>query len=137
MEVALFSIKKYCLSFNAGLLLGALAVGMAFATSARADHANFEEEIQPILAKHCLECHVPGGDGYEKSGLDLSSYEGLMAGTDHGSIIVPGDAFSSNLMVLIEGRADPRLKMPHGRKDLTKWEKLMLRRWINRGAKKD
>ena len=126
--------KQRYISVHTGLLLGAVVIGLALPTSGRADHATFKAEIQPIIEKHCLECHVPGQDGYEKSGLDLRTYEGVMKGTEYGSIIVPGDAFSSNLMVLIEGRADARLKMPHGRKDLTKWEKLMLRRWINRGA---
>jgi len=52
-------------------------------------------------------------------------------------VVVPGDAFLSNMMVLIDGRAGPELKMPHGRKDLTRWEKTVLRRWINRGALND
>lgn len=131
----MFNLKKHCILAHTGLLFGAVLIGLTFQTSARADHATFKAEIQPILEKHCLECHVPGQEGYDKSGLDMSTYESLMKGTEYGSIIVPGDAFSSNMMVLIEGRANAMLKMPHGgRKDLSKWEKLMLRRWINRGA---
>jgi hypothetical protein len=131
----MFVRKSRFLCFPKGLLFGAGLIGLVLATSARADHATFKAEVMPILKKHCLECHVPGQDGYEKSGLDMTTYESLMKGTEYGSIIVPGDAFSSNMMVLIEGRANAMLKMPHGgRKDLTKWEKLMLRRWINRGA---
>jgi len=102
---------------------------------AGADHATFKDEIFPILKKYCVECHQAGGEGLEKSGLDLTSYEGVMKGTNHGPIVIPGDAFSSNLNVLVEGRASPELKMPHARKGLTKWERLMLRRWVNRGAK--
>jgi hypothetical protein len=127
--------KTGIFSVHTGVLLGATLIVLALTTGVRADHATFKAEIQPILEKHCLECHVPGQEGHEKSGLDMSTYESLMKGTEFGSIIVPGDAFSSNLMVLIEGRADARLKMPHGgRKELSKWDKLMLRRWINRGA---
>lgn len=99
-----------------------------------ADGTSFKDEIMPILQKHCSECHTPGGAGQAASGLDLTTYEGVMKGTKHGPVVVPGDAFLSNLMVLIEGRAGPELKMPHGRKDLTNWEKTLLRRWINRGA---
>jgi len=131
-----FKRKSRFICFPKGLLLGVALIGLTLPTNARADHATFKDEIQPILEKHCLECHVPGQEGYEKSGLDIRTYESLMKGTEYGPIIVPGDAFSSNMMVLIEGRANAMLKMPHGgRKDLTKWEKLMLRRWINRGAK--
>ncbi len=125
-------IAKIC--SRTGLLVGTVLVGLTAATSARADHATFKEDVQPILHKYCLECHVPGGQGYEASGLDIRTYESLMKGTNYGPIVVPGDAFTSNMMVLIEGRAGSRLKMPHGRKDLSRWEKLMLRRWINRGA---
>ncbi|MBC8268349.1 MAG: hypothetical protein H8E36_06345 [Rhodospirillaceae bacterium] len=131
----MFKRKSGFLCFPKGLLLGAGLVGLVMATSAHADHATFKAEVMPILKEHCLECHVPGQEGFDKSGLDMRTYESLMKGTEYGPIIVPGDAFSSNMMVLIEGRADAMLKMPHGgRKDLTKWEKLMLRRWINRGA---
>ncbi|MDH5489145.1 MAG: hypothetical protein OEX17_04370 [Rhodospirillaceae bacterium] len=116
------------------VFLGVFALGAWVPTSASADNATFSEKVLPILTKHCSECHAKGGAGEQASGLDLTSYEGVMKGTTHGPIIVPGDAFLSNIMVLIEGRAGPELKMPHGRKDLTRWEKTLLRRWINRGA---
>ena len=131
----MFKVKKSCISVQKGFLLGAFVFGLAMPAAASADHATFEREILPILTKHCSECHAKGGQGQQASGLDLTSYEGVMKGTEHGPVIVPGDAFTSNMMVLIEGRAGPELKMPHGRKDLTKWEKTLLRRWINRGAK--
>ncbi len=111
----------------------ALSASVALPAAA-ASNASFKDDVMPILQKHCSECHVPGAPGEEASGLDLSTYEGLMKGTKHGPVIVPGDAFLSNLMVLVDGRAAPELKMPHGRKDLTRWEKTLLRRWINRGA---
>lgn len=112
----------------------ALLLGLALPTNAAAERPSFESEIMPILSKHCSECHAKGGEGQQSSGLNLSSYAGVMKGTSHGPVVVPGDAFLSNLMVLIEGRAGPELKMPHGRKDLTRWEKTLIRRWINRGA---
>ena len=110
-----------------------LAVGVSMPVAA-ADQASFKDGILPILTKHCSECHAKGGEGQQASGLDLTSYEGVMKGTVHGAVVVPGDAFTSNIMVLIDGRAGPELKMPHGRKDLSRWEKTLIRRWINRGA---
>jgi hypothetical protein len=65
----------------------------------------FRDEVLPILDMYCLECHLPGGVGYEKSGLDMRDYESLMKGTRFGPVVNPGDAFTSNLMVLIEGRS--------------------------------
>lgn len=100
-----------------------------------AAHPSFKNEIYPILEYYCLECHQPGGSGYESSGLDMRNYDALMKGTKFGPVVVPGAAFSSNLMVLIEGRADKSLKMPHfDRGDLSRWEKHLIRAWIIRGA---
>lgn len=102
-----------------------------------AGHAGFKEDVFPIIREKCLGCHQPGGLGYEASGLDLRTYEGLMKGTKHGPVVKPGDSFSSNLNVLIEGRASPWIRMPYHGKKLTRWERIIIRRWVNRGAKND
>lgn len=128
-KISEISVPVFMAAFAA-----ALALSMPQAAEAAGDKAAFKEGIQPILTKHCSECHAAGGQGEQASGLDLTSYEGVMKGTSHGPVVVPGDAFLSNIMVLIDGRAGPELKMPHGRKDLTRWEKTLIRRWINRGA---
>ena len=126
--------SSYIAPITAATFSMVFMLGLALPGNASADHATFKAEILPILTKHCSECHAKGGAGQQASGLDLTSYQGVMKGTSHGPVVVPGDAFLSNLMVLIEGRAGPELKMPHGRKDLTRWEKTLIRRWINRGA---
>ncbi len=108
----------------------------AWITDDAKDDDAFHDTVHPSLGIHCLECHQQGGRGYDKSGLDMSTYETLMKGTKHGPVVVPGDAFSSNLMVLIEGRADKSLDMPHfDRGDLSRWEKHLIRAWIIGGAK--
>ena len=108
----------------------------AWITDGAKDNDAFHDAVQPLLGIHCLGCHQSGGRGYEKSGLDMRTYETLMKGTKHGPIIVPGDAFTSNLMVLIEGRADKSINMPHFDKgDLSRWEKHLIRAWIIHGAK--
>lgn len=112
------------------VLGGTMGVSPAFA-----EHASFKDEIFPIIKKYCAGCHQPGGEGHEKSGLDMTSYEGIMKGTKHGPIVVPGDAFLSNLNVLIEGRAAPHLRMPYHGEELSKWHRLIIRRWVNRGAR--
>lgn len=105
--------------------------------AAGAEHPSFKTDIYPIIEKRCLSCHRPGKDGYEESGLDLRSYASLMRGTNFGPVIVPGDAYTSNLSVLIEGRGSKKIKMPHNEDDLSRWEKTLIRRWINRGAKEN
>jgi len=97
---------------------------------------SFKNDIQPIFYDHCLNCHLPGGKGYDKSGLDLSSYENLMKGTKYGVVIKPGDSFTSALVVGIEGRASPALRMPMGiNGTLSKTSINLIKRWIDQGAK--
>jgi len=123
-------------SITTRAVLGAvILVGGLTASPARADHASFKAEIFPIIKENCVSCHQPGSEGFEKSGLDMTTYEGIMKGTKHGPIIIPGDAFSSNLNVVIEGRAARHLRMPYHGKELSKWQRVMIRRWVNRGAK--
>jgi hypothetical protein len=97
---------------------------------------SFAKDIVPILSKHCYECHLPGGQGEQASGLNMSSYATLMKGTKFGPIIKAGDAASSTLSILVEGRADPSINMPHGgRPPLSKQETDTIRQWITQGAK--
>ena len=117
-----------------GAAVAALAGTWATALAAQ-EVISFADDVMPILEVRCLECHKPGGDGFETSGLDLSSYEGLMKGTKFGPIVDPGNAIMSNLIVVVEGRAAPEIRMPHSRKKLTRCEISILRRWVNAGAK--
>ncbi len=112
----------------------ALAGGATLPHRAAADHISFKEDVQPILELRCLECHQPGGAGYEASGLDMRTYESLMKGTRHGPVVVPGDAFTSHLNALVEWRAPPEIRMPHNKKKLTHCEINIFRRRVNQGA---
>jgi hypothetical protein len=50
-------------------------------------------------------------------------------------MIIAGDSLGSNLLVLMEGRADPSIKMPHGKAQGADQEQLeTIRRWIDQGA---
>ncbi|MDO8533586.1 MAG: c-type cytochrome domain-containing protein [Xanthobacteraceae bacterium] len=96
---------------------------------------SFAEDVFPIFKGRCLDCHQPGGKGYEASGLDLRTYEGLMKGTKFGPMVVPRDPDTSNLMWLLDWRASPDLRMPHGTKQLSICDRTAIRRWIMEGAK--
>jgi hypothetical protein len=104
--------------------------GMASA----AEEVSFGLDVQPILESRCTQCHAPGGAGYRQSGLDLTSYEGLMKGTKHGPIVVPGDPFTSNLNVLVEGRASSELRMPHNQRPLLRLQQQIIADWVKQGA---
>jgi len=59
-----------------------------------------------------------------------------MEGTQFGPAVLQGDPLTSVLVMLIEGRVDPALKMPHGNATTpTKEEILTIRRWVEQGAK--
>ena len=115
----------------------AISVGIVNAPSACAaeDIVSFKDDILPLLKWRCASCHEPGGAGYEKSGLDLTTYAGVMKGTKFGPMIIPRDPESSNLMLLLDWRASPALRMPHGMKQLSSCDRGSIRTWIRQGAK--
>lgn len=127
------------------LFMSAVALGVGIVTSAgimnaqnacaAAEIVSFKEDILPLLKWRCASCHEPGGAGYEKSGLDLTSYAGVMKGTKFGPMIIPREPESSNLMLLLDWRASPALRMPHGQKQLSSCDRNSIRTWIRQGAK--
>jgi mono/diheme cytochrome c family protein len=100
-----------------------------------AEPISFAEDVFPIFKGRCVSCHQPGGEGYEKSGLDLTSYEGVMKGTKFGPMVIPRDPEGSNLMWLLDWRASPEVRMPHGKKKLSTCDRDAIRSWIREGAK--
>ena len=98
---------------------------------------SFQNDINPILEKNCLECHKPpSGKGYRETGLNMENYESLMTGTVYGPVIVPGNSKKSILNMLVEGRADDSMRMPHNRSTpLTDHEIRILHLWVKQGAK--
>ena len=114
----------------------AVAVAAALAAAGCAPSGvSFSKDVQPILAKNCSECHAPGKEGFVASGLDTTSYASLMRGGKFGPLIKPGDALSSSLNMLVEGRAHASIRMPHGRAKLPDKEIETLKVWVNEGAK--
>ena len=100
------------------------------------EQMSFKDDVLPIFKLYCVSCHTaPNGEGYKVSALDLTTYAGVMKGTKYGPMIVPGNAEYSNLMWLLDWRASPQLRMPHGKKQLPAGERDIIRAWINQGAK--
>ena len=97
---------------------------------------SFSKDVQPILAENCVSCHNSEGEGFKKSGLNLESYEMLMKGTKFGPVVIPGEPLSSSLVLLIDGKADPAITMPHGSLQLIpKNKRDVIKTWIAQGAK--
>jgi hypothetical protein len=98
---------------------------------------SYHQDVYPVLKTNCLACHrPPEGKGYLKTHLSMESYQSLMKGTYYGPVIVPGDSRKSILNMLVEGRADASLRMPHQRDEpLTAQEIEILRLWVDQGAR--
>jgi len=99
---------------------------------------SYKNDVLPIIHDYCLNCHEPGGKGYEKSGLDMRTYQSLMKGTKFGSVIKPGDSFTSILIQVIEGRVHASIKMPFGMSGGLAKDKIeILKKWVNQGAQEN
>ena len=113
----------------------ALSGALVLLTACGQKEISFKADVQPILKQYCVECHAAGGQGSEKSGLQVTSYESLMKGTRFGAIIKPGDTLTSAMIMLVEGRADASIKMPHGKASLPREKIDLLKKWVEQGAK--
>lgn len=115
------------------MLSGLLPLGLAACGESR---VSFSQDVQPIFDQHCIECHQAAGAGTVASGFDMTSYEGLMKGTTFGPMVIAGDPQGSNLLVLMEGRADPSISMPHGQREpVPEGDIATIRNWVEQGAK--
>lgn len=113
----------------------AMLASVCLLTACSPRNVSFNNDVQPILKQRCLECHVSGQIGYEKSGFDVSSYDTVMKGGKFGPLVKPGDAFTSAFNMLVEGRVHSSIRMPYGREKLNKREIEILKVWVKEGAK--
>ncbi len=89
----------------------------------------FENEIRPILANRCYECH---GEKKQKSGLRLDSAARFAKGGESGALVVAGD-LDKSLIIQAVRRTDPDLKMPPD-DPLPPVEVAALEKWVAMGA---
>ena len=134
-KILLGGVVFAVLSFSA--LVSIELVSPALASPAQgAGEVSYKNDVLPIIHDYCLNCHEPGGKGYEKSGLDMRTYQGLMKGTKFGSVIKPGDSFTSIMIQVIEGRVHASIKMPYGMSGGLAKDKIeILKKWVNQGAR--
>lgn len=106
----------------------ATATELATATQPTAQGAtvSYTNDVLPIIESRCVNCH--GGDRTEE-GLSLKTYDSLMAGSEHGSVITPGNAADSKLVDLIASQ-----KMPKRGPKLTPPQVQLITDWVNQGA---
>ena len=106
--------KILVLLFTSGMVYGQVEYG---------------SQIQTIFDNNCTSCHQNGG-AYQ-NGLDLTSYDNLMAGdSENGPVIIPGDHASSLLWQKVNSGVMP----PGNNEDLNSDEIDLIATWIDEGA---
>ncbi len=121
---------------TAGKLIMLCLIPLVITGCGREDAVSFSQDVRPVLEQNCLECHQAGGSGLEASGFSMETYDGLMKGTNFGPMIIAGDTEGSNMLVLMEGRADSSIRMPHGYREPVSTQDIQtIRQWIAQGAK--
>ena len=121
--------------FKAVLRCSLAAVAVLSMAGCAPSGVSYSKDVQPILSKSCSGCHAPGKEGFLANGLDTTSHAALMKGGKFGPLVKPGDALSSSLNMLVEGRAHASIRMPHGKEKLADKEIEILKVWVNEGAK--
>src|SRR5689334_20499351 len=92
---------------------------------------DFVRDIQPLLAKHCYECH---GEKKQKAELRWDVKSVALKGGEHGPAIVPGKSAESLMIQLAAGLKGEDKIMPQKGERLTPGEIGLLRAWIDQGA---
>jgi hypothetical protein len=94
------------------------------------DIAALFEDVRPILETKCLVCH---GGKFKQAGLDISTRENLLKGSDeHKDVVVAGDSESSRLIKKIRHEDEPG--MPYQSDKLPADAIAKVEAWINAEA---
>jgi len=107
--------------------------------SAPGRNVSFATDISPILRRSCDRCHLPGGEGQQMSGLDVSSYDTLRAGgTRSLDTIVIDRMPCESVLWQKTGTAPPfGARMPRNATPLPDADRLLIHDWIAEGAQDD
>ena len=92
----------------------------------RHEPVSFATEVMPILEARCAECH---SEENTELGLRLDSYEGVMAGSDYGTVVEAGDPDGSLLVDMIASGDMPEDGDPVPAEELE-----LIKTWIAEGA---
>lgn len=91
---------------------------------------NFQTDIQPIFAQHCLKCHGP-----EKrtGGLRLDAWQFANAGGDSGKPVLSGTLETNELVARVTS-SDRTYRMPKNAPPLSEQEIADIKQWVSDGC---
>ena len=84
----------------------ALGIGLQGLALSQSDTTklSFEKDIQPVLSKHCFQCH---GTDRPAAGLDLRTATSAFKGSANGPVIINGSADTSLLVLRVANGTMP------------------------------
>lgn len=112
--------------------VSALLAGWTWAQSPASSPSLYRDQIQPLLAKNCAPCH---NAKVQQGGLDLSTRESLLKGSEHGKIVVPGNPQDSQLYKVVAHVVEPG--MPFKSKKMPDDAIEKIAEWIRAGVPYD
>jgi len=107
------------------ILLGTIALTTLNPFTYGADKVTYVADVLPILKNSCLNCHNPDK---HKAGLDMTTYQALMQGSDSNKIVEPGNPGNSLIVKLISHTDEPA--MPPKSDKLPDSQINVIRKWI-------
>jgi mono/diheme cytochrome c family protein len=90
-------------------------------------------DVSAIFMERCVMCHSEGPGA--SNGLRLDEYEALLAGSERGAVVLPGDAAGSELIRRLRGQSVPR--MPFLSRPLPEDQIALIESWIAAGMPRD
>ena len=87
---------------------------------------SFAADVLPIIQSRCINCH--GGQRTEE-GLDMNTHASLLAGSENGPVVIPGDVANSLFVELVASQ-----EMPKRGPKLTPAQVQIFTDWVNQGA---
>ena len=121
------SIPTNLVRQNVWLVVAGLMAAQILATSLPAQ-VNYRDDVRSVLRDHCASCH---NANRMQSGLDLSSYNGVLAGSSSGEVVSKGDPDDSYLYLVTAHEEEPT--MPPGPEMIPNEDLEVLRLWIEQG----
>ena len=95
-----------------------------------AHHPNFDEDVKPIFARYCFQCHSSGG---MRAGLNLESFAGVLKGGGSGDVVMAGRPAFSLLYKVVAHEGDGVPRMPLGGAKIPDTLIAIIRDWIQQG----
>jgi len=118
--------QRICGSLLFLILPASSPPSLAQPVQASATTVTFEGNVRPILQANCVPCH---GATVKMKELDLSTFAGIMKGSEGGTVVTAGAPQKSRLYEMVQKGI-----MPKGGKPLSADQIAILRAWIEAGA---